>query len=157
MRALFEMGCVMTVSLVALCSGCGSSDDESSLDARSEAIIRLCRKAGECSGVTLSLSDTRECREQLGALAMVLVNPTEFSDCISELSCTEMEDETAVQSCLNLDPTTIECSDDALTACTNSGECGRIDCVTACGFVDGQFVNCGRSSDYGYDVCMCSV
>ncbi len=138
-----------------LALGCDSSETNTS--AIGASLDNLCRKTAECQNVELGPGDLRACRAAIGMLGSVLVDPESFDACLGGLSCTELGDETAVQRCLDLDPTTIHCGDDQLLACTNAGLCSEIDCRSVCTLVDATYSHCRESSDYGYDVCWCQL
>jgi len=146
-----------TLALLAITAVIGCDSSETDTSAIGSSLDNLCRKAAECEGVKLGPGDLRACRSAIGTLGSVLVDPESFDACLGELSCAELADETAIQRCLDLDPTTIHCGEDDLLACTNAGVCSQIDCGTVCSLIQGTYSHCGASPEFGYDVCWCEA
>jgi hypothetical protein len=142
-----SLGCLISV-------GCDDTSDNA--DVTTQALNTLCRKIGTCSDMSLSASDLAVCREAASPLATALVDPDYFQACVSELSCSELQDQETIAGCTDLDPSTLACDGDVLLACTNGGLCREIDCRSICPIVGATFDSCGPSPTYGYEVCICA-
>src|SRR5664279_2658137 len=101
----------------------------------------LCNKGMSCGEVTSS--QMQQCTQQIAGALQIIPDPNAFSACIQGLSCSDLSgsDETKVQSCLNLDTTSIKCESGGQTlhACANSGKCVSISCADACPLLGGTF------------------
>ena len=149
-------------------SSCGGGDGTPPLTPTQakmdQGATSICQKAAQCSSSSMSASDMSECKQEMAVALTVLPDATRFQSCITQLSCTTLMDDTAVQSalkgCLNLDLTSIRCNSDQKTlhACTNTPVCSDMDCGEVCTyFAESSFVNCGYDSSQGHDVCWCQM
>jgi hypothetical protein len=156
-------------------SSCGGGDGTSDWDSlpaaqtptqakMDQGATSICQKAAQCSSSAMSASDMGDCKQEMAVALTVLPDATRFQSCITQLGCTSVMDDAAVQAalkgCLNLDLTSIRCNSDQKTlhACTNTPVCSDMDCGEVCTyFAGGSFVNCGYDSSQGHDVCWCQM
>jgi hypothetical protein len=156
-------------------SSCGGGDGTSDWDSlpasqtptqakMDQGATSICQKAAQCSSSSMSASDMSQCKQEIAGALTILPDATRFESCVTQLRCTTLMDDTAVQSalkgCLNLDMTSIHCNSDQRTlhACTNTPVCSDMDCGEVCTYFAGAtFVNCGYDSSVGHDVCWCQM
>jgi hypothetical protein len=154
-----------TVLMILVCvAGCGGGGKGLKMTPEQQTgATALCNKGMSCGEVTSS--QMQECTQQIAGALQVIPDPDAFSTCIQGMSCSDLDgsDETKVQSCLNLDTTTIKCESGGQTlhACSNSGKCVSISCADACPLLGGTFDHCGFDSSKGegtgWDVCYCRM
>ena len=63
----------------------------------------------------------------------------------------------AIDECMDLDESSLECDGDYLTACTNAGVCHDVDCEKGCDYLYGSFMYCDYDEEKEHDVCWCNA
>ena len=137
---------------------CGSTSEEPS--SLVEVVDSLCLRVAQCADTTFDAEEMQSCRSVAATFGMVLPDPESFAECMNKLDCSALlgveDDQTELQACIDLDPTSVRCGAEGLLACTNAGFCSEIDCEQACEIMGASDASCGESSDYSYDVCRCT-
>jgi hypothetical protein len=117
----------------------------------------FCNRTGTCSGSSMSSSDLALCQQMASTMFQLVPDPDYTSPCLQGLSCTALQDATSVQSCLDLNDSSVVCNGSTLHGCSNSGKCSDISCPTTCGWLGMSFDHCGFDSTKNRNVCFCAL
>jgi len=154
-----HLSSALLLSLSHFVSACGDGDDFEASELSRTAGGALCSRAAKCSGESPPVVELEDCaRFANRAFGTVLPDPDGTVACINAGPCDQLENnpEPLITGCIDLDPSSVSCSDDnTLHLCNNSGVCRDADCRTACSLVGTSHVGCGFSDADGYDQCLC--
>ena len=143
---------LVTVALSVGVLHCGGDEEEEGC-AADEAACAICDKFVECG--IMSSSDLHRCGSAMTIYTVYVINIEDFGACIRDASCAQMDTDTFVEDCMDLDSDSFACNGNSLHYCNNSGECTNVDCAETCSLMGYTPAGCGWSDESHGERCLC--